>query len=86
MSYEEFAATVAGEFDLEGVPPATARLVEDVGLDSLDCFNLVLLVDELSGAGAAGVAAAAADAAYPLITTMGDAHRYYQEALERAGG
>lgn len=79
MTYEEFARTVAGEFDIEGVPPPSARLVEDLGLDSLDCFSLVLLVDEL-----AGPAPAPGDMAYPVLLTMGDAHHYAEEAQERA--
>ena len=81
MTYEEFARTVAGAFDMDGPPPATARLIEDLGLDSLDCFNLVLFVDEL-----AATSSQPADVPYPLITTMGDAHCYLEELREVGEG
>jgi acyl carrier protein len=80
VTYEEFATEVAGAFDLDTRPLPDARLVEDLGLDSLDCFNLVLLVDELASG------SQAADTPYPLIATMADAHHYFQEVRERTGG
>lgn len=81
MTYEEFAAAVARELDIEEGPPASATLVEDLGLDSLGCFNLVLFIDELSGQ----AATPDDEVPYPLIATMGDAYRYLEE-MQRAGG
>lgn len=74
MTYDEFSAEIARQLDLDGAPEAGATLVEDLGLDSLDCFNLVALVEEL-----AGVDDNPPEVPYPLLVTMGDVHRYYRE-------
>jgi acyl carrier protein len=46
---EEFTAVLAEYFDWDPAPDHDARLVEDLGLDSLQIFELMLLLEDVGG-------------------------------------
>lgn len=81
MSPEEFGAFVAAEFELSDAPCLSARLVEDLGLDSLDLFDLVLFIEELAGATVDSISDL--QVAYPILYTLADAYHYWEDIQSR---
>lgn len=81
VSAEEFAARLGAEFGIPAPPPLGASLTDDLGLDSLDHFDLVLFSEEL-----AGTVDPAADSDFPLLVTVEDAYTYYAELCAAGTG
>jgi acyl carrier protein len=63
--FAAFAAALAVHFDWPAPPSADARIVEDLGLDSVEMLEIVLALEELAGHEVPQEAIAAA-------TTVGD--------------
>jgi acyl carrier protein len=72
---DKLASELCKTFEWESLPPPSQRLVDDLGLDSLDLFFIVVLVEEL-----AGLDSPSAD--YPQLVTAGDIVTYF-ETLRR---
>jgi len=75
VTFDEFTLQLTSEFDLSHPLNPDALLMDDLGLDSLDCFNLVLFLEEL-----AGVTSELQPLPYPVLITVSDAFSYFQEA------
>jgi acyl carrier protein len=73
LTAEQFVTRVALEFELEEPLDMTTDLTRELGFDSLDLFDLVLFVEELSE----GSMAKAND--FPVLSTLSDAYLYLTE-------
>jgi len=72
LTFEEYAQRLATAFGLAVVsPPSDAGLYDDLGLDSLQAFQLMLFTEGLAGA------SFPPDFPPPLFT-VADAYSYYE--------
>jgi hypothetical protein len=77
LTSEEFIAVVVEEFALQTTPKLDDRIIEDVGLDSMQAFNLVALVEEMIQDANGTMSAPSLD--YPVFESLSDAYRYLDE-------
>jgi acyl carrier protein len=76
---EAFVDLVCEEFELDRRPRLDEDLVEEVGLDSLDLFHLVVFLEELAGIDEPEVLDGAFE--YPVLTSLQDAYSCLCELL-----
>jgi acyl carrier protein len=77
MDFDTFARMLLARLDVDdprtSITPTTG-LYDDVGLDSFQAFELLIVIET-----AAGLDVPPAD--LPVILTMGDAYSYYQQSV-----
>jgi acyl carrier protein len=73
LKFGEFARHVTAEFGDRGVPLVeTTELYDELGLDSLEAFRLVILIEDLAGVDFP-------PATTPMLWTLRDAYTYLQQ-------
>jgi acyl carrier protein len=79
MNFESFAAMVIERLRLEDVGPvdATSGLYDDLGIDSFQAFELLIVIEA-----AAGLDVPPPE--LPELYTLGNAFTYYEFALQLA--
>lgn len=87
LTFQEFVAELARQLDLSAIAAATPTtdLYEELGLDSLQAYELVYVAEELAGAVSPDplLGGSGEDPPFEPIATLGDVHDYYQRLYGR---
>jgi acyl carrier protein len=77
----EFAAELAGMLRLDGAASfdVDAGLFADWGLDSLQAFEMIIIIESMAGC-------LVPPAEIPELLTVGDAYGYYRALVDRSSG
>jgi acyl carrier protein len=78
LSSGEFCVAFSAEFDRSSPPNLDDLLVDDLGFDSLDMFNLVAFIEETANSSESD------GAGLPILTSVRDAYEYLQELAVRS--
>lgn len=78
-----FRSFIQAEFNLPDCPNGHARLVEDLGFDSLLLLELVIVIHDVFGP--SGTNEPDAPREYPILTTVNDALAYAADVASAFG-
>lgn len=79
MTFEEYVSALTEALELTTIDgfDRSKGLMDELGLDSLEAFELVLATEELAGL-------SEPSSTIPAIFTLSDAYQYYLKCQERA--
>jgi hypothetical protein len=78
LTSDEFASIIRSEFGLERVPALSDLFEEDLGFDSADMLEVILVIEEQCGPVEPSV-----ERPFPIVQRVGDAYELYAEILSR---